>query len=75
MNSRRRIYVGSFGRLLDTDQLCSYLSMGRNSAIQFAEECGAKRKFGKSARYDRDVIDTRLNSMNLEDVDDAKSEI
>lgn len=63
MNSRKRTIHDKQGRLLDVNQLCGYLNMGKNRAVRFAEECGAKRKFGKSARYDRTVIDAALNRM------------
>ena len=53
-----------FGRLLDTSELCSYLNMGENRAVAFANGCGARRKFGKTLRYDRAVIDARLDAMH-----------
>ena len=64
MNRRKRLNSMEFGRLLDTNELCSYLNMGENRAVSFANECGARRKFGKSLRYDRAVIDARLNAMH-----------
>lgn len=51
------------GRLLDRNQLCEYLNMGINRAVEFAKQCGAKRKIGKCARYDRAVIDAALDRM------------
>ena len=63
--SRKRSIKDLDGRLLDVDQLQAYLNMGRNRAVEFAEACGAKRKLGrKMARYDRAVIDARLNAMH-----------
>lgn len=56
-----------FGRLLDTSELCSYLNMGENRAVSFANNCGARRKFGRSCRYDRSVIDAALDKMEQSD--------
>lgn len=63
MRSRKRPSPGDYGRLLDAGQLCAYLNIGMNSAMRFADECGAKVKLGKSARYDRQVIDAYISSI------------
>lgn len=56
-------------KLLDVKQLCMYLSLGKASAEAFAKACGAKRKIGKNARYDKAVIDAALDEMSNNESD------
>jgi len=72
MRARKRLNSMEFGRLLDTSELCSYLNMGENRAVAFAIKCGARRKFGKSIRYDRVVIDAWLDTMSKEQQEGKK---
>ena len=74
MKSRKRPDGENYGRLLDTDQLCSYLSMGKNSAVQIASEAGSKRKFGRSARYDRAILDAWLSKTGTTELSDGTSD-
>ena len=62
MNQRVSV-VGNETRLLDVTALCAYLSMGKNRATEFGEQCGAKRKFGKRTLYDKRVVDKALEKM------------
>ena len=50
-------------RMLDVKQGCAYTGRGITSFKKWAEEIGAKRKFGKLLRYDRKVIDEVLDAM------------
>lgn len=50
-------------RLLTIDEACGYIGRGRNSSRAWLDEIGATRKFGKSVRFDRRVIDAALDSM------------
>ena len=50
-------------RLIDDNALAIYLSMGRNSARNFSEECGAVRYFGKRRLNDTRIIDQSLDAM------------
>lgn len=52
-------------RLLTSEDLCAYLGRGKNSARAWADEIGATRKFGKSVRFDRVVIDAALDAMEV----------
>ena len=52
---------GYTGRLLNVKKLCEYLGMGRGSAVQFARQIGAERRFGRRCLYDRTLIDAALN--------------
>ena len=40
-------------RLMDTEELRSYTSLGRNSAMKLGEEIGAKVKIGRRVLWDR----------------------
>lgn len=50
-------------RMMDADQLAIYIGLGKTRAVEFGEKCGAKRKFGKRALYDKKVIDQYLDNM------------
>lgn len=48
-------------RLLDANEVCYYLGLGRNRGIEFAKSIGAERKIGRRCTYDRVVIDRYLD--------------
>lgn len=50
-------------RLMDTEELRSYTSLGRNSAMKLGEEIGAKVKIGRRVLWDRRKIDEYFNSL------------
>ena len=50
--------------LLDAKTYYSYVSCGRKTAIQIAEEAGAVRRFGRTVRYYKPAIDRYLEDAN-----------
>ena len=48
-------------RLLDANEVCIYLSLGRNKGIEFAKQIGAEVKIGRRALYDKAKIDQYIN--------------
>lgn len=48
-------------RLLDTNEVCYYLSLGRSRGIEFAKSIGSEIKVGKRSLYDKRKIDQYLN--------------
>lgn len=52
-------------RLLDTKEVCYYLSMGQVKGIQFAREIGAELRIGRRCLYDKAKIDRYLDNMAL----------
>ncbi len=50
-------------RLIDTDELRIYLNIGRNNAMKFGEEIGAKVRIGRRVLWDRQVIDKYISSI------------
>lgn len=48
-------------RLLDANEVCIYLSLGRNKGIEFAKSIGAEVKIGRRALYDKAKIDQFIN--------------
>jgi len=48
-------------RLLSITEATVYLGVGRNSALKYLEEIGAKRKIGRRVLYDRVTIDEYLS--------------
>lgn len=57
MTERKNISVVSEKRLLDANEVCMYLSLGRNRGVEFARSIGAERKIGRRSLYDKVVID------------------
>ena len=54
-------------RLLSISEATVYLGIGRNSALKFLEEIGAKRTIGRRVLYDLKTIDEHLNQPMKED--------
>lgn len=48
-------------RLLDANEVCIYLSLGRNKGIEFAKQIGSEVKIGRRALYDKAKIDQYIN--------------
>lgn len=63
MNQRTRTPEMLEVRMLDADALSIYIGMGKTRAVEFGEKCGAKRKFGKRALYDKKVIDKAIDEL------------
>ena len=53
-------------RLLREQEAIQYTGLGRNSFRQWAAQIGAVRRFGKSVRYDKQVIDREFDRMSKE---------
>lgn len=49
-------------RLLDANEVCIYLSLGRNKGIEFAKSIGAEVKIGRRALYDKIKIDNYFDN-------------
>ena len=58
----RRIPNGE-GRLLSTKELMDYLRIGRNNAMIFGAEAGARVQIGRRVLYDRRIIDKALDEI------------
>ena len=52
-------------RLLDANEVCVYLSLGRNKGIEFAKSIGAEIKIGRRVVYDKNKIDKYLDEQGL----------
>ena len=57
MTERKNISAVNEKRLLDVNEVCMYLSLGRNRGVEFARSIGAERKIGRRSLYDKVVID------------------
>lgn len=51
-------------RLLDANEVCYYVSLGRNRGIDFARSIGAEIKIGRRSLYDKTKIDQYLNEIS-----------
>ena len=50
-------------RMMDTQALQGYLSMGYNRAVQFGKEAGAARYIGRRLLFDRKILDEALDRL------------
>lgn len=48
-------------RLLSISEASVYLGLGRNSALKFLDEIGAKHQIGRRVLYDKETIDNYLS--------------
>ncbi len=53
-------------RLLDTNEVCIYLSLGRNKGVEFAKSIGSEVKIGRRSLYDKYRIDKYLNEQTID---------
>jgi len=61
MNARNTA-VANEKRLLDANEVCVYLSLGRNRGVEFAKAIGSERKIGRRRLYDKVIIDRYLDA-------------
>lgn len=54
-------------RLLSITEATMYLGVGRNTALKYLEQIGAKRNIGRRVVYDKNIIDEYLNSKPMEE--------
>jgi predicted DNA-binding transcriptional regulator AlpA len=52
-------------RLLDANEVCTYLSLGKNRGIEFAKKIGSEIKVGRRSLFDKSKIDQYLNEQIL----------
>lgn len=50
-------------RLMDTEELRAYTSLGRNNAMKLGEEIGAKVQVGRRVLWDRRKVDEYFNAL------------
>lgn len=55
-------------RLLDVDDVCVYLSVGRNVARDFTKKIGAQVRIGRRLLYDRAIIDRYFDKQAAEKI-------
>ena len=53
-------------RMLHADQAQHYVGLGRSALRAWCDSIGATRHFGKSIRFDKNVIDKALDAMQKE---------
>lgn len=65
--NKKRMRGNTETRYLDTDELCSYLSCGTNTARKIGKASGAFIKLGRRTVFDVRAIDAYINDLrNLE---------
>lgn len=63
MRSRVTSFKNQESRLMDTEELRVYTSLGRNNAMKLGEEIGAKVKVGKRVLWDKKKIDQYFDKL------------
>lgn len=67
-NGKAQVSV-SDKRLLTEIEGAAYSGIGRTAFRVWAKEIGARRTFGRSVRYDKNVIDRALDEMQRGGID------
>ena len=65
MRRRNKSEIISGKRLLDINDVCSYIGLGQNRAREYMDKIGATRKFGRRVLFDKTVIDAALNEKGV----------
>ena len=62
---RNRTVIANAGesRLMDTEELRAYTTLGRNNAMKLGEEIGAKVQIGRRVLWDRKKVDKYFDSL------------
>lgn len=63
MRLRKNSNAAVENRLMDTEELRAYTSLGRNSAMKLGDEIGARVQIGKRVLWDKQKIDQYLNEL------------
>ena len=63
---RKRQTQGFDVRMFTIEEAAAYSGRGRTAFRAWADQIGATRRFGKSVRYDKRVIDAALDAMTAE---------
>lgn len=63
MKNRTATATVGESRLMDTEELRAYTSLGRNNAMKLGEEIGAKVQIGRRVLWDRKKLDEYFNSL------------
>ncbi len=50
-------------RMLNVEELCAYIGMGKTTARSWAETIGCVRHIGRRVLFDRIVVDTALDNL------------
>lgn len=61
----KRTDYGYDTRLFTIEECCSYLGVGKNTAMQVAKEINAEVKIGRCKRYDKKVLDQYIDSLTI----------
>ena len=68
MNALKRNQNGSYKRLLNLDEACSYIGQGRTNGRMWLNSINANIHFGRRVVYDKTVIDEVLDCLVNHDV-------
>ena len=60
---KREVHDSTSKRLLDSKDLCGYMSMGKSKAVEFARAAGAEKRIGRRCLYDIRVLDDAIDQL------------
>ena len=53
-------------RLMNIEELCDYVGMGKSYTFKWAKEHGLARKIGRRTLYDKVLVDKLIDDLNKE---------
>lgn len=53
-------------RMINIEELCEYIGMGKTYTSKWAKEHGLARKIGRRTLYDKVLVDELIDGMNKE---------
>lgn len=53
-------------RMMNIEELCEYIGMGKTCTSKWAKEHGLARKIGRRTLYDKVLVDELIDGMNKE---------
>lgn len=53
-------------RMMNIEELCEYIGMGKTYTSKWAKEHGLARKIGRRTLYDKVLVDELIDGMNKE---------
>jgi len=59
-------------RLVGRAELCTYIGLGENKAVEFAKSVGADIKIGRRRLFDLQTIDNAINAKLAGNIEEVK---
>ena len=57
-------------RLLNVNELCEYIGMGKTRTIAWGKAIGAEKRIGRRLLFDRVIVDKAIDELKASDSDE-----